>query len=168
MRVVRGAAAGRDATLRRLRAGLIPAAIAAAVAVASGCGGDGDGGQLSAEEFRRQANAICEKYNERIQAIDSPSSPEDLDTYVEKVVPVMQQGIDELRALHPPAESADDFDRMLDETEKAIPAARQLGEAAANNDAAAVQRALKAGQQADDASDEIATDLGLTGCASSE
>jgi hypothetical protein len=163
---MRGAAAGRDATLRRLRAGLIPAAIAAAVAVASGCGGDG--GQLSAEEFRRQANAICEKYNERIHAIDSPSSPEDLDTYVEKVVPVMQQGIDELRALHPPAESADDFDRMLDETEKAIPAARQLGEAAANNDAAAVQKALKAGQQADDASDEIATDLGLTGCASSE
>jgi hypothetical protein len=83
-------------------------------------------------------------------------------------VPVMQQGIDELRALNPPAESADDFDRMLDETEQAIPAARQLGEAAASNDAAAVQRALKAGQQADDASDEIAKDLGLTGCASSE
>jgi hypothetical protein len=161
-------AAGRDATLRRLRAGLIPAAIAAVVtAFATGCGGGG-GGQLSDDEFRQQANAICEKYNEKIKAIDSPSAPEDLDTYVDKVVPVMQQGIDELRALNPPAESADDFDRMLDETEKAIPAARQLGEAAANNDAAAVQSALKAGQQADRASDRIATDLGLTGCASSE
>ena len=161
-----GAAPGGDATLRRLRAGLISTTIA--IVLASGCGGDSGGDRLSADEFRQQANAICEKYNEKIKAIDSPSSPEELDNSVDEVVPVMQQGIDELRGLEPPAESADDYDRMLDETEKAIPAARQLGEAAANNDPAAVQRALKAGQQADDASDEIATDLGLTGCASSE
>ena len=58
-----------------------------------------------------------------------------------------------------------DFDRWLAEQ---WPAAQQLGEAASNNDAAAVQRALKAGQAADATSDEIAKDLGLTGCASSE
>jgi hypothetical protein len=137
--------------------------------LASGCGGDnGGGGELSQEEFRQQANSICEKYNDKIQAIDSPSSPEDIGSYVDEVVPLMQQGIAELRALHPPAEAQDDYDRMLDETEKGIPAAQQLGEAASNNDAAAVQRALKAGQAADATSDEIAKELGLTGCASSE
>jgi hypothetical protein len=166
---VRGAAAGGDATLRRLRAGLIPAVVAVAVALASGCGGDSGGdGQLSTGEFRQQANAICAKYNEKIKALESPSSPEEIGSYVDQVVPLMQKGISELRALRAPAESQDDFNRMLDETEKAIPAAQQLGEAAANNDAAAVQRALKTGQQADAASDRIATDLGLTGCASSE
>jgi len=47
-----------------LRAGLIPAVVAVAVALASGCGGDSGGdGQLSTEEFRQQANAICAKYN---------------------------------------------------------------------------------------------------------
>jgi hypothetical protein len=166
---VRGTATGGDATLRRLRAGLIPAVVAVVAALASGCGGDsGGGGQLSTEEFRQQANAICAKYNEKIKALESPSSPEEISGYVDQVVPLLQQGISELRGLRAPAESQDDFDRMLDETEKAIPAAQQLGEAAANNDAAAVQRALKSGQQADAASDEIATDLGLTRCASSE
>jgi hypothetical protein len=140
-----------------------------AVALASGCGGDGgEGDRLSADEFRQQANGICQKYDEKIQAIGNPSSPEEVGDFVDEVVPLLQQGIAELRTLRPPAEAEADYDRMLDETEKAIPAAQQLGEAAANNDPAALQKALKAGQQADNASDEIATELGLAGCASSD
>jgi hypothetical protein len=166
---VLGAAASGDATLRRLRAGLTSATVAVVVALASGCGGDGGGGErLSQDELREQANAICQKYDEKIQAIGNPSSPEEVGDFVDQVVPLLRQGIAELRALRPPAEVEADYDRMLDETEKAIPAAQQLGEAAANNDPGALQQALKAGQQADNASDEIATKLGLTGCASSD
>jgi hypothetical protein len=155
------------ATLRRVRARLTASLAVALVATAAACGGGG-GERLSQEEFKKQANAICEKYDTRIQALQSPSSPAEVSGFVDKVIPLLQQGISELRALKPPAEAEDDYDRMLDETEKAVPAARKLADAAAENDGAAVQEALAEARKADQASDEIAAQLGLTGCASSE
>jgi len=132
--------------------------------LAPACGGEG-GDRLSQEEFQQQANAICEKYDKKIQALGSPASPADIPAFVQKGVPLLRQGIAELRALNPPADVEDDYNRMLDETAKAIPAAEKLADAAEKNDAAAVQNAIKEGQQADSASDELATKLGLDGCA---
>ena len=133
-------------------------------ALAAGCGGGGGGG-LSQEEFQQQANAICEKYDKKIQALGSPTSPADIPAYVEKGIPLLRQGIAELRALNPPADVEDDYNRMLNETAKAIPAAEKLADAAEKSDAAAIQDAIKEGQQADDASDELATELKLDRCA---
>jgi hypothetical protein len=79
---------------------------------------------------------------------------------------VIEEGIAELRALNPPEEFEDDYNTMLDETEKAIPAARALSEAAAEGDAEAVQDAIAQGQRADEESDRIAGELGLDACAS--
>jgi hypothetical protein len=132
--------------------------------LAVGCGGGG-GDRLSQEEFQQQADAICEKYDKKIQALGSPQSPADIPAYVQKGIPLLRQGIAELRALNPPADVEDDYNRMLDETAKAIPAAETLADAAEKNDAAAVQDAIKEGQQADEASDELATKLGLGRCA---
>jgi hypothetical protein len=156
-----------SATLRRVRARLIASLAVALVATTAACGGGGDD-RLSQEEFKKQANAICDKYDSRIQALEAPSSPEEVSGFVDRVIPLLQKGISELRALKPPAEAEGDYDRMLDETAKAVPAARQLADAAKENDAAAVQEALAAARNADQASDAIATKLGLTGCASSE
>jgi hypothetical protein len=139
-------------------------AIAVLGALAVGCGGGGGGDRLSKQEFQQQANAICKRYNAKIAAL-GPASPSDIPQFVEKGVPVIQQGIAELRALRPPADLEDDYNRMLDEAERAIPAARKLGDAAAKQDAAAVQQAIKAGNAADQASDRIATKLGLSDCA---
>jgi hypothetical protein len=132
--------------------------------LAAGCGGGGED-RLSQEEFQQQADAICEKYDKKIQALGSPESPADIPAYVQKGIPLLRQGIAELRALNPPADVEDDYNRMLDETAKAIPAAETLADAAEKNDAAAVQDAIKEGQQADEASDELATKLGLGRCA---
>jgi hypothetical protein len=132
--------------------------------LATGCGGGGED-RLSQEEFRQQANAICEKYDKEIQDLGSPQSPAEIPDFVEKGIPLIRQGIAELRALKPPADVEDDYNRMLDETAKAIPAAQKLADAAKKNDAAAVQEAINAGQQADDASDQLATKLELDRCA---
>jgi hypothetical protein len=133
-------------------------------ALAAGCGGGGGGG-LSQEEFQQQANAICEKYDKKIQALGTPQSPADIPAYVQKGIPLLRQGIAELRALNPPADVEDDYNRMLNQTAKAIPAAEKLADAAEKGDAAAVQDAIKEGQQADDASDGLATKLKLDQCA---
>lgn len=129
----------------------------------AGCGGGG-GDRLSKEDFQQQANAVCKKYDAKIKALGQPTSPADIPEFVEKGIPVIQQGIAELRALRPPEELQADYDRMLDETEKAIPAARKLADAAEKQDAAAVQEAIKAGNDADQASDRLATKLGLSEC----
>lgn len=141
--------------------------LAVALLATAACGGSGDD-RLSQEEFQKQANAICQKYNAKIEALKSPSSPSEVSGYVDQVVPLLRQGVSELRALKPPAEAEDDYDRMLDETEKAVPAAQQLGDAAEKNDAAALQKALSDVREADQASNEIAAKLGLSECASSE
>jgi hypothetical protein len=144
---------------------LTSAALAACVLVLlSACGGDGSGDRLSEEEFREQANAICAEYDEKIDAIETPGSPEDIAGYVEQVIPVVEDGLAELRALNPPEELEEDYETMLDEREKAIPAARALSEAAVEEDPAAVEDAIAQGQEADEASDRVATELGLDEC----
>jgi hypothetical protein len=161
---MRTATTGGNATLRSVRARLIfIVLLLAAGATASACGGDDD--RLSQEEFRQQANAICTKYDEKIKALGSPASPTEIPDFVRRGIPLLRQGIAELRALKPPAELEDDFDRMLDETAKAIPAAQSLADAAEKGDAAAVQEAIAAGQKANDASDRLATELELDKCA---
>jgi ABC-type glycerol-3-phosphate transport system substrate-binding protein len=145
----------------------ILATLSAAVLAACG-GGDASSERLSEEEFREQANAICTDYNEQIADLGSPASPEDIPDYVERGIPIIEEGIAKLRELNPPEELADDYDRMLDETEKTIPVARQLSEAAADEDAEAVQEAISLGQEADAESDRIAREMGLESCASEE
>jgi hypothetical protein len=54
---------------------------------------------------------------------------------------------------------------MLDETEKAIPAAQRLADAASKNDPAGVQKALKEGNTANQNSNRLATKIGLSECA---
>jgi hypothetical protein len=66
--------------------------------------------------------------------------------------------------LNPPEELEEDYETMLDEREKAIPAARALSEAAVEEDPAAVEDAIAQGQEADEASDRVATELGLDEC----
>ena len=80
----------------------------AVVALAAGCGGGGDGSTrntLSAAEFRQQADAICAKYQGKLDALGTPSSLDDLKDYVDKAVPIIDNGNAELQGLEPPAPS---------------------------------------------------------------
>jgi hypothetical protein len=138
--------------------------LALAAAIAAGCGGGGDE-RLSTDEFRQRANGICERYDAKIAAIGDPASPEEIPGFMEKTIPLIRQGLAELRALNPPEEFEQDYERMLAVTERAIPAAEQLADAAEKQDAEAVQDALQAGEAADKESDRIALQLGLDKCA---
>jgi hypothetical protein len=162
-----GAQAGGDATLRRLRTRVALGTIALA-ALLAGCGGDGSDDRLSEEEFRSQANAICADFNEKLNAVPAPESPEDIPEFVDRGIPLVEQGLAELRALNPPEELQEDYDAMLDEIAKQIPAGRALGEAAADEDPAAVQEAIAEGNRASQASDRLATQLGIEECAGGE
>jgi hypothetical protein len=138
--------------------------LAAAGLLAAGCGGGSDG-RLSEAEFREQANAICSEYDGRIEDLGEPGSLEEVPEFVNQAIPVIEDGLAELRELEPPEELEADYDRMLDETEKSVGVAERLRDAAAEGSRQAVQDALEEGNAADSESDRIARELGLEECA---
>ena len=132
---------------------------------ASACGGEG---MLSQEEFQEQGNAICAKYDKQIEDIPTPTSVEEVPGYVDKALPIVERQIDEMKELNPPEENQGTFDEMIAEAEKTVQAGRDLGEAAEENDDAAIEQALNEGNAASDRADEHATELGLTDCVDQE
>jgi hypothetical protein len=143
---------------------LAVAVVAAGALLAGGCGGGDD--RLSEDEFRQQANDICTDVNDQLEGIEQPSTPDEVGAFVSEAIPVLESGLDRLHELNPPEDLEDDYDRFLAEADKSVPAARKLQQAAEDQDPDALQDAVAEGDAADQRSDDIARDLGLTGCAS--
>jgi hypothetical protein len=125
------------------------------------CGGND---RLSKAEFQQQANAICAKYQKRIDAVGQPASIEEIADWVDKVIPLVEQEIDEMDDLNPPEEDQEAFDQMIAKAEETRDAGEELGDAAERNDQAAVQAALKEGQASGDEADRLAGELDLDDC----
>ena len=100
--------------MRALKLTVAVLGIAAAFA-AAGCGGDGGGGEaLSAEEFREQADAICNDFEAQLQEVEPPTSPDDIERFVDEAVPIIEDGTGELNSLQPPSEFQDEWDRVVE------------------------------------------------------
>jgi len=141
--------------------GALTFATGAVALVVASCGGEE---RLSQEEFQEQGNAICAKYDKQIEDIGTPTSVEEVPAYVNKVLPIVERQIEDMKELNPPEEDQEAFDEMIAEAEKTVEAGRDLGEASEANDDAAIEKALNEGNTASDRADEHATDLGLTDC----
>ncbi|HVY60925.1 MAG TPA: hypothetical protein VHF22_04695, partial [Planctomycetota bacterium] len=118
------------------RMGALLAVLAVAAATAA-CGGDGGSGELSREEYVAQADAICERTNEREAALgDAPSSLPVLGDYLEKQKELAEDQLTALRALDPPQEleaQVDEayglLDQVVGKIDEAV-AAAQAGDVA--------------------------------------
>jgi hypothetical protein len=144
-------------------------AVAAFALVAGGCGGGG-GKRLSKAEFVSRADAICAKYEKRVQnrmAGVPAGDQKQLASSIKNVLPLIRKGNDELRSLKPPGSLQSRFDSWMVLADAEVGAAQKLQEALDKNDIQAIQAAFKELQIKDAAQDRIARqDLGLTGCAS--
>ena len=127
------------------------------------CGGGGEE-RLSEEDFQTQANAICAKYDKQLKAIGSPESIDEIPDLVDQALVILNKEIDEIRALNPPEELQDDFDKMLAASDRTKATAADLSEAAKAGDQAAVQKALEQGNAASNEADDLAANLGLRDC----
>ncbi len=143
-------------------------AVAALALVAGGCKSNGK--RLSKAEFVSRANAICAKYEKRVQSRMSgvPAGDEkQLAGSIEKVIPVIREGNDELRSLKPPESLRGRYGRWLGIADAEVAAAQKLHDALRQNDRTAIQAAFKELQTKDADQDRLARqELGLTGCAS--
>lgn len=137
---------------------LLPIAILAVAA--SGCGGGG--GQLSAAEYREQANAICAKANDDLRALPAPQSPDELTDYVDDARPIIEEAVSDLEDLEPPDELQRAADRWNDQNKRALDELEGLRNASLTE----IQQKAGEFQQINDEANRIASEeLGLQECA---
>ena len=119
----------------------------AALALLAGCGGDG--GRMSSEEFRSEANAICAETERELRALPPPEdSARGVAAYAERAVPILDDRLERLRELKPPESEETPFEALLEEAQNERDALRDLREAATAADAEAAAGAASRGRVA--------------------
>jgi hypothetical protein len=153
-------------SIHRRRAGttLAAAAVALATFFAAGCGGDGGNGGLTAEEFRQQADAICAEFESKLNAIEQPSSPDDLKRFVDDAVPIIEEGTQKLNDLDPPEEFQDEWTRVVEINEENLEVIRNVQTALEDGDVEEAQRLIAEAGGNEEEADRLAREIGLSKC----
>jgi hypothetical protein len=142
-------------------------ALSAAALVLGGCGGGNGGGEeLTADEFRQQADGICAEFEGRLNELGTPESLDDLQNFVSDAVPIIEEGNGQLHELNPPDELQEQWDRALEINDEQLETVRDLRDAVEDGDQARVQELLQEGDEANAEADQLAADLGLEDCGS--
>ncbi|MBA2326694.1 MAG: hypothetical protein H0V95_08645 [Actinobacteria bacterium] len=125
-----------------MRATLAVMLAALALTAAAGCS-DGDGGgdeegALSATEFAREANALCQEAAADRQTVQSgidedAPGPEQAELYAE-ILDIDQNLLEDVDDLVPPEAEQDTVDQLLDAWRERIDLEEQAREAIANDD----------------------------------
>jgi hypothetical protein len=131
----------------------------------AGCGGgDGDGDRLSRDELIAEADAICAKYQEQLDALATPESLEDIERLAEEGKPIVEEGVNELKALEPPEDLEDEWDELMEHNDASVALIDELSAAATSGDLARVQEIADEAQRQDEETDLLARELGLEEC----
>ena len=135
--------------------------VALAVTLVAGCGGGGK--RLSKTEYAAQADAICRKYNSLSQ-ISNPKSLSDVARAVDKLTPLLDKSIKDLRKLKPPKDEQATADRWLDKVQAIRDDLAKVGDRAAKKDTKGVGAALRSGAKDQQGGNQLASQLGMTDC----
>jgi hypothetical protein len=138
-------------------------ALLAATFTIAGCGGGG-GDRLSRAEFISQADAVCEEYEAKLDALGTPQNAEQLADFADKALPIAQDGREELGELRPPEELQETYDDWLEQGDRAIEIVEDLREAAEDGDTAEIQRIAQEAEAADAEANRLAAQIGFEQC----
>jgi hypothetical protein len=133
---------------------------------AAGCGGGGD--QLTREELVEEADATCAEFDRRVEDVREPESLEDIEGYLQEIRPIVEEGTDELAALEPPEELADEYDEWIEATRSGVDRFDEVEEAAASGDEQRIQEVLQSLGEGGEEADRLAQELGFQECGSDE
>ncbi len=155
--------------------------IAAASLAVAGCGGGSSSSTTSGasgasgaagstpprqDEFASQANAVCKDSNDQIAALKAPAQTASAQAAtIAQEIPIINQGIAKLTAITPPTDLQSKYDQWLSQVRKQVSLATQLAAAAKANDAGKAQSVGKQLKANSNQNGALATDLGLTECA---
>ena len=139
-------------------------AVLGAAAFIAGCGGGSS--DLSAAEFRSQADAICADHNTQISGLTEPDSAATFLPFLRAGLPIQEDQLKKLEALKPPADLKATYDEainLLKQQVAAVSAAADRIEA--GESAQAVVNDVSADIDAiNTKADEKAKELGLNVC----
>lgn len=137
-----------------------------ALGLLAGCGGGGDDTTGSSDDFAAQADAICQSVNDKVGAVDVPQSESDLADYIEQIVPISADGIDQIKDLTPPSGQESEFDdwvATLEDQQQIAEEAEDLAKSGASS--SEVIAKLDETDPLNEKGNQQAADLGLTTCA---
>jgi hypothetical protein len=127
----------------------------------------GDEGTSEREAFAQRGDAICLRYAQRIGGIPRPQTfLRDFAVYMRRAVPIARQQNQELRALTPPDDAAEDYRTMLTLLDEQLDLARIAGEEAYAGREARAQAAFQQSLEPASQAAQIASRLGFVTCAS--
>ena len=139
--------------------------LAGAFALA-GCGGED---RLSKEEFVQKADATCKKYEKRLEPLErqltQAQSIEEAGKIVDRAIPVVREGVRELRELEPPEDLEGKVDRWLDLNEENTETLEKLRDAAKQGDEKKIAELAQEADENEKRGDRIAAEIGLEDCA---
>ncbi len=138
------------------------ALILTCAAALAACGGD-DG--LSAEEYREQGNAACERYEADVRELPQPQSIDDVAPYAGKAQARLAELIDELDELEPPSDLKEQHDQLIRLGRNGVQEIKKLEAAGESGQQSEIEGALQSAGDLDTQSDEVARELGLDACA---
>lgn len=133
-----------------------------AAATLAGCGGSD---RLAKDELVTQADAICAKYEKELDRLVEPQNLGEFADFTAEAVSITRAGNQELSDLEPPEELENDYDRWLELNDEVVDRAEEMGEAARDGDAEAVQAKAREIAQSERRADEVGTRIGLEECA---
>ena len=137
------------------------AALGATLTVAAGCAGGGDG-------FRHDANAICAEFEAEIDAVETPTSFDQLNESAAQVADLLEEATAELRELDPPGDLEDAYGDWLDLNDAAVANARKISDAAEQEDQAQITELAGLAEQNEQEADALAEQLDLDECKTDE
>jgi protein-tyrosine-phosphatase len=130
--------------------------------------GDETSGPLTKEEFIARADEICQETENRIQALEPPTTTNDLDDYAAAIGEISDDGIGELRALKPPPEDAQVIRQLIANIEKSVELLPEYAQAAQSQDATRFRQVEAQLQEIADQSVLLARDYGFEHCGGDE
>ena len=143
------------------------AALAVFVAfVLAGCGGGGGGSsRLSKSEFDSKASSICDTYQKKINDVPQPKDVKDIPGYIDKVLPIVEEGTSKLDDLEPPADMQAKVDEWMTIQKGQVDQAKRLKAAAEKGDLAKVTAIANEADASNKRGNELARQIGATSCA---
>jgi hypothetical protein len=147
---------------RLLLAGLALALVAAT----TGCGESKGGERLTKEEYVRQADAICAKFERELDALPEPTTIEEVGRLADQAKPIAREGQAALKRLRPPLDLEEDVDAWLERNQENVDAIDDLRAAADDADEAAARAVSQRAVENERKADALAKRIGLVDCAS--
>jgi hypothetical protein len=138
-------------------------------ALAAGCGGED---RLSREEYIQRADATCKKYEDRLKSLEQElqrtDSPQEAAKVIDRALPIIREGVGELRDLRPPEELEGKTDEWLDLNDENTKTLEELRDAAEAGDEQKIAELARDADENEKRGDAIAREIGLDACAAEE